>query len=56
MLVGDKRHKTYLFALIDDMSRLAARAEFYLSEGLTISIGLAPDPAKTGAATQALLQ
>ncbi|CAO0822876.1 hypothetical protein DFAR_3360003 [Desulfarculales bacterium] len=28
-LVGDKRRKTYLFALIEDMSRLTARAEFY---------------------------
>ncbi|CAO0820238.1 hypothetical protein DFAR_1450026 [Desulfarculales bacterium] len=34
LLVGDKRRKTYLFALIDDMSRLTARAEFYLYEGL----------------------
>lgn len=35
VLVGDKRRKTYLFAFIDDMSRLIAHAEFYLSEGLT---------------------
>ncbi|CAO0824197.1 hypothetical protein DFAR_490009 [Desulfarculales bacterium] len=31
LLVGDKRRKTYLFAFIDDMSRLIAHAEFYLS-------------------------
>ncbi|CAO0824132.1 transposase [Desulfarculales bacterium] len=33
-LMGDKRRKTYLFALIDGMNRLIAHAEFYLSEGL----------------------
>lgn len=32
--VGDKKRKTYLFAFIDDMSRLIPHAEFYLSEGL----------------------
>ncbi|CAO0821048.1 hypothetical protein DFAR_2090026 [Desulfarculales bacterium] len=36
LLVGDKRRKIYLFAFIDDMSRLIAHAEFYLSEGLAI--------------------
>ncbi|CAO0821796.1 transposase [Desulfarculales bacterium] len=35
LLVGDKRRKIYLFAFIDDMNRLIAHAEFYLSEGLT---------------------
>ncbi|CAO0822753.1 hypothetical protein DFAR_3290001 [Desulfarculales bacterium] len=34
LLVGDKRRKTYLFAFIDDISRLIAHAKFYLSEGL----------------------
>ncbi|CAO0820760.1 hypothetical protein DFAR_1870002 [Desulfarculales bacterium] len=34
LLVDDKRRKTYLFALIDDMSCLVVLAEFYLSEGL----------------------
>ncbi|CAO0822989.1 hypothetical protein DFAR_3400008 [Desulfarculales bacterium] len=34
LMVGDKRRKIYLFAFIDDMSRLIARAEGYLSEGL----------------------
>lgn len=34
VLVGDKRRKTYLFAFIDDHSRLVPYAEFYLSEGL----------------------
>ncbi|CAO0824576.1 transposase [Desulfarculales bacterium] len=34
LLVGDKRRETYLFALIDGMSRLIVHAEFYLSEGL----------------------
>ncbi|CAO0824681.1 hypothetical protein DFAR_810008 [Desulfarculales bacterium] len=34
LLMGDKRHKTYLFAFIDDMSRLIAHAESYLSESL----------------------
>jgi putative transposase len=33
--VGDKRRKSYLFAFIDDMSRLVPHAEFFLSEGLT---------------------
>ncbi|CAO0821594.1 hypothetical protein DFAR_2480044 [Desulfarculales bacterium] len=33
-LVGDKQRKIYLFAFIDDMSRLIVHAEFYLSEGL----------------------
>ncbi|CAO0824078.1 hypothetical protein DFAR_4040037 [Desulfarculales bacterium] len=31
LLVGDKQRKTYIFALIDDMSRLVVNAEFYLS-------------------------
>ncbi|CAO0819988.1 hypothetical protein DFAR_1260041 [Desulfarculales bacterium] len=31
LLVGDKRHKIYLFAFIADMSRLIAHAAFYLS-------------------------
>ncbi|CAO0824591.1 hypothetical protein DFAR_710054 [Desulfarculales bacterium] len=34
--VGDKRRKTYLFAFIDDMSRLITHTEFYLAEGLAI--------------------
>lgn len=34
ILAGDKRRKSYLFAFIDDMSRLITHAEFYLSEGL----------------------
>ncbi|CAO0822679.1 hypothetical protein DFAR_3220010 [Desulfarculales bacterium] len=34
LLVGDKQRETYLFAFIDDMSRLIAHAEFYFSEGL----------------------
>ncbi|CAO0819907.1 transposase [Desulfarculales bacterium] len=33
LLVDDKRRKGYLFAFIDDMSRLIAHAEFYLSGG-----------------------
>ncbi|CAO0823406.1 transposase [Desulfarculales bacterium] len=36
LLAGDKRRKTCLFALIDDVSRLIVHAEFYLSEGLAI--------------------
>ncbi|CAO0822715.1 hypothetical protein DFAR_3250012 [Desulfarculales bacterium] len=32
LMVGDKRREAYLFAFIDDMSRLIAHAEFYLSE------------------------
>jgi len=32
--VADKKRKTYLFAFIDDMSRLIPHAEFYLSERL----------------------
>jgi transposase InsO family protein len=34
VLVGDKRRKTYLFAFIDDMSRLVPHAAFYLNENL----------------------
>lgn len=34
VLAAGKRRKAYLFAFIDDMSRLIAHAEFYLSEGL----------------------
>jgi transposase InsO family protein len=34
ILVGEKRKKTYLFAFIDDMSRLIPHAQFYLSEKL----------------------
>ncbi|CAO0821452.1 hypothetical protein DFAR_3630016 [Desulfarculales bacterium] len=29
-----KRREAYLFAFIDDMSRMIVHAEFYLSEGL----------------------
>ncbi|CAO0822241.1 hypothetical protein DFAR_2910015 [Desulfarculales bacterium] len=55
LLVDDKRRKTYLFAFIDDMSRLSVHAEGYLSEGLAhLPTGLAPGPAQTGAITQAL--
>ena len=34
VLFDDKRRKTYLFAFIDDMSRLILHAQFYLSEKL----------------------
>ena len=34
VLFDDKRRKTYLFAFIDDMSRLIPQAQFYLSETL----------------------
>ena len=34
VLVADKRRKTYLFACIDDHSRLITHAEFYLNESL----------------------
>ena len=34
VLVGDKRRKTYLFACIDDHSRLITHAEFYLNESV----------------------
>ena len=34
VLFDDKRRKTYLFAFIDDMSRLIPQAQFYLSEKL----------------------
>ncbi|CAO0824245.1 hypothetical protein DFAR_530019 [Desulfarculales bacterium] len=54
LLVGDKRRKIYLFAFIDDMSRLSVHAKVYLSEGLAhLSTSLAPGPAQTGAITQA---
>jgi transposase InsO family protein len=32
--VGDKRRKTYLFAFLDDMSRLIPHGQFYLTERL----------------------
>ncbi|CAO0821426.1 hypothetical protein DFAR_2330013 [Desulfarculales bacterium] len=38
LLVDDKQRKTYLFAFIEDMSRLIAPTEFYLSEGLATYI------------------
>jgi transposase InsO family protein len=31
---GEKKRKTYLFAFLDDMSRLIAHAEFFLTERL----------------------
>ena len=34
VMVGDKRRKTYLFAFIDDMSRLVPHAAFFLNENL----------------------
>ncbi|CAO0823966.1 hypothetical protein DFAR_4000005 [Desulfarculales bacterium] len=34
LLMGDKRRKSYLFTLIDDMSLLITHAAFYLAEGL----------------------
>ena len=34
VVVDDKRRKTYLFAFIDDMSRLIPHAQFYISEKL----------------------
>jgi len=34
VLVGDKKRKTYLFAFIDDMSRLVPHAAFFLNENL----------------------
>ncbi|CAO0823511.1 hypothetical protein DFAR_3740009 [Desulfarculales bacterium] len=49
------RRKAYLFAFIDDMSRLIVHAELYLAEGLApLAIGLAPGSAQTGATTQVL--
>ncbi len=39
VLVGEKRRKTYLFAFIDDMSRLVAHAAFYLNENLDSYLG-----------------
>jgi putative transposase len=37
--VGEKRRKTYLFAFIDDMSRLVPHAAFYLNENLDSYLG-----------------
>jgi putative transposase len=34
VMVGEKRRKTYLFAFIDDMSRLVPHAAFFLNENL----------------------
>ncbi len=34
VLVGEKKRKTYLFAFLDDMSRLVPHAAFFLSENL----------------------
>lgn len=39
VLVGEKRRKTYLFAFIDDMSRLVPHAAFYLNENLDSYLG-----------------
>jgi transposase InsO family protein len=39
VMVGDKRRKTYLFAFIDDMSRLIPHAAFYVSENLDSYLG-----------------
>jgi hypothetical protein len=39
VVVEDKRRKTYLFAFIDDMSRLIPHAQFYLSEKLDSFLG-----------------
>jgi transposase InsO family protein len=39
VMVGEKRRKTYLFAFIDDMSRLVPHAAFFLNENLDSYLG-----------------
>lgn len=39
VMVGEKRRKTYLYAFIDDMSRLIPHAAFYLNENLESYLG-----------------
>ncbi|CAO0822229.1 hypothetical protein DFAR_2910003 [Desulfarculales bacterium] len=54
LLVGDKRRKIYLFAFINDMNRLVALAELYLSEGLPLIYRPCARPCSHWTTTQAL--